>query len=82
MIRAVTGFVTKSGTIILTPITEGRPKAPLKEEGFIFFTHHALFNRVMRDKLDVARVGRATINNYEYTARVAEQDFHDLAREA
>jgi hypothetical protein len=79
--RAITGFVTAAGTLILRNITQGRPKMKLRGEGYIFFDASSLFNRVMKDKLYVQANSGETVHFFRYDMRQAERDFHTLAME-
>lgn len=81
MHRVITGFVTTAGTLLLRPISQGRPQLALKDEGYIFFNTHALFNRVMKDRLYVKTTGGETIPFHRYDMRMAERDFETLATE-
>jgi hypothetical protein len=81
MHRAITGFVTTAGTLLLRPIGQGRPQAFLKGEGYIFFDTHALFNRIMKDRLYVKTSWGEVVPFHRYDMRMAEHDFETLAME-
>jgi hypothetical protein len=79
--RAITGFVTSAGTLILRTTEQGRPDTKIRNEGYIFFDPHSLFNRVMKDKLYVKAHTGETFPFHRYDMRLAEQDFITLANE-
>jgi hypothetical protein len=79
--RAITGFVTSAGTLILRDITQGRPDMKIRDEGYIFFKPSSLFNRVMKDKLYVKLVVGESVPFHRYNMRMAELDFNTLAKE-
>lgn len=79
--KAITGYISRAGTLILTDPVQGVPQTSLRDEAFIFFTYSSLFNRVQKNRLAVMREGRQVVAHHHYTARLAMGDFNTLARE-
>lgn len=81
MMRAITGFVTTAGTLVLRDITQGRPSTKIRSEGYIFFDPRSIFNRVMKDSLYVKVSSGEIMPYHRYDMRHAERDFDTLAKE-